>query len=109
MVQCPAQQSGREEKEAETVNPARLLRQHLQSLSAAGLSHLPHLEVHDSAPTSHVTALEAPAASASDPSALSATTQSSRPDATPAKTPTKAEMAPVKAAPSKIESSNQPR
>jgi DNA polymerase len=41
VVQFSAQQSRREEKEIEAVTPVRLLRQHLQMLSAAGLSHLP--------------------------------------------------------------------
>lgn len=49
MVQRPAQQCGRDEKEAEIVNPARILRQHLQSLSGAGLSHLPRVELQEPA------------------------------------------------------------
>jgi DNA polymerase len=95
MVQRPAQQSGREEKEAEIVNPARLLRQHLQSLSAAGLSHLPRAELPASA---LVTALELPAAQADVAAAAPARAQSSGAGAISSKLSTKAVMAPAKTA-----------
>jgi DNA polymerase len=88
------------------VNPDRLLRQHLQSLSAAGLSHLPRAESPASVAIAQDSALQTPMlpskvaerAPARDASAESVVTPS---------VPTKAAMSPSKTASGKIDAQNQ--